>query len=135
MSVEIGSIVEGVVFKLLKIGALVKLPDGEVGLVHISEIAHEYVREVEEHLHENDEVRIKVLGVNEQGRYELSIKALEPAPERPEGRSGGGGGGGGGFGGRRSTADLDDKLSDFMKRSQQRISEVRRREGRRRGGR
>ncbi len=128
MSVEIGSIAEGVVFKLLKIGALVRFAEGEVGLIHISEIAHEFVREVEEHLHEGDEVRVKVLGVNDQGRFELSMKALEPAPERPEGPRGGGGRG-------RSSGDLDEKLSDFMKRSQQRISEVRRREGRRRGNR
>lgn len=132
MSVEIGSIAEGVVFKLLKIGALVRFAEGEVGLIHISEIAHEFVREVEEHLHEGDEVRVKVLGVNDQGRFELSMKALEPAPERPEGPRGGGGSRGGGG---RSSGDLDEKLSDFMKRSQQRISEVRRREGRRRGNR
>ncbi len=128
MSIEIGAIAEGTVFKLLKIGALVRFPEGEVGLVHISEISHSYVREVEEHLREGDEVTVKVLGVNDQGRFELSLKALEPPPQdRPRdsanrGRS-------------RVSSDLDEKLSDFMKRSQQRISQVRRREGRRRGGR
>lgn len=129
MALEIGSIAEGTVFRVLKMGALVRFPQGDVGLVHISEIAHSYVHEVEEYLHEGDVVRVKVTGVNDQGRYELSIKQLEPAPDRP---------GGPGSRDRRppdSRKALDEKLADFTKRSQQRMSEVRRREGRRRGGR
>jgi len=66
--------------------------------------------------------------VTDPGRFELSLKALEPPPEdRPRD--------GATRGRARVTGDLDEKLSDFMKRSQQRISQVRRREGRRRGGR
>lgn len=123
MALEIGSEAEGTVFKILNIGALVRLPEGHVGLVHISEIAHEYVRTVEDYLHEGDAVRVKVMGVNDQERYELSIKALEPAPEGTgEHRRGGG-----------RSADLDEKLAEFQKRSQQRMSAVRKREGRRRG--
>ncbi|MBD3174977.1 MAG: S1 RNA-binding domain-containing protein [Armatimonadia bacterium] len=126
MALEIGSEAKGTVFKILpNVGALVRFTDGDVGLVHISEIAHEYVKAVEDYVRENEEVAVKVLGVNDQGRYELSMKALMPAPanqgsERRGGRSGGGG-------------DLDEKLADFQKRSQQRLSAVRKREGRRQG--
>jgi predicted RNA-binding protein with RPS1 domain len=122
MSLEIGSVSEGTVFKILKHGALVRFSEGDVGLVPISEIAYEYVRLVEDYLHEGDVISVKVTGVNDQGRYELSLKQLEPAP--PGGRRGD----------HRVSTDLDDKLADFAKRSQQRMSEVRRREGRRRGG-
>jgi S1 RNA binding domain protein len=126
MALEIGSEAKGTVFKILpNVGALVRFTDGDVGLVHISEIAHEYVKAVEDYVRENEEVAVKVLGVNDQGRYELSMKALMPAPanqgsERRGGRSGGGG-------------DLDEKLADFQRRSQQRLSAVRKREGRRQG--
>lgn len=139
MSLETGTEAEGTVFKILNIGALVRFEGGDVGLVHISEIAHEYVRQVEDYLREEDEVKVKVLGVNDQGRFELSLKALTPAPANPTPERGGGGGGGGGRsgggggGGGRSGGDLEDKLADFQKRSQQRMSAVRKRQGRRTG--
>ena len=62
-------------------GAFLQLEDGKVGLVHISEIDRNYVRNVEDHLHLNDRVQAKVVAIKEDGKIDLSIKALQdPAP-------------------------------------------------------
>ena len=55
MSIEVGSIVEGVVTGITNFGAFVELPEGKVGLVHISEVADEYVRDVHDFLKDSDE--------------------------------------------------------------------------------
>jgi S1 RNA binding domain protein len=73
MQIEIGSIVEGKVKTITKYGAFVELPNGETGLVHISEIVEGYVKEVSEHLSVSQEVKVKVLSINE-GKINLSIK-------------------------------------------------------------
>ena len=88
MTIEPGSIVNGVVVKIAEFGAIVRLGGGNTGLIHISEIADTFVRDVRDHLCEEDEVTVKVLRVNNKGRYELSLKQceLKPAPvqERKE---------------------------------------------------
>ena len=79
MLVEVGKIMEGKVSGITKFGAFVELPDGKTGLVHISEIAREYVKDISEHLKENQVVTVKILSVNEKGKISLSIrKALGP---------------------------------------------------------
>ena len=78
MNVEIGNTVEGIVIKLFDYGALVRLQGGELGLVHISEIADVYVRDIRDYVKENDVVLVKVLRINDKGRYELSTKQAEP---------------------------------------------------------
>jgi polyribonucleotide nucleotidyltransferase len=78
--VEVGGIYEGPVVKLLDFGALVNVLPGKDGLLHISQIAHERVNNVADHLKEGQIVRVKVLEVDEKGRMKLSIKALLPAP-------------------------------------------------------
>jgi polyribonucleotide nucleotidyltransferase len=78
--VEVGKIYEGPVVKLLDFGALVNVLPGKDGLLHISQIAHERVNSVSEHLKEGQIVRVKVLEMDEKGRMKLSIKALLPAP-------------------------------------------------------
>ncbi|HZH67712.1 MAG TPA: S1 RNA-binding domain-containing protein, partial [Chitinophagales bacterium] len=69
-------------------GAFVEFLPGKEGLVHISEISHERVNEVEDVLKEGDALKVKLLGVD-KGKYKLSHKALLPKPERknkPQGR-------------------------------------------------
>ena len=79
MELEIGSILEGKVSGTTKFGAFVMLPEGRSGLVHISEIAYTYVNDVKDHLQEGQEVKVKVIGVDDAGRINLSIKkAMEP---------------------------------------------------------
>ena len=77
MAIEVGSIVEGVVTGITNFGAFVELPEKKVGLVHISEVADEYVRDVHDFLEENQKIKVKVLSIDEKGKIGLSIKALE----------------------------------------------------------
>jgi polyribonucleotide nucleotidyltransferase len=81
--VEVGQVYEGTVLKLLEIGAIVSLLPGKDGLVHISQIAHQRVNNVGDFLKEGQQVKVKVLEVDDRGRVRLSMKALldAPAPE------------------------------------------------------
>jgi len=75
---EIGKIYNGKVKGITQYGAFVDIDGGGTGMVHISEIANTFVNEIREHLTENQEVRVKVIGINEAGKVSLSIKkALE----------------------------------------------------------
>jgi len=75
-------VVEGKVTRVTDFGAFVEIKEsGETGLVHISQIAHEFVKSVGEHLREGQEIAVKVLGRDEKGRLDLSIKELQDAPE------------------------------------------------------
>lgn len=95
MEFGVGSVLEGKVTGITKFGAFVSLPEGKSGLVHISEIAYSYVNDVKDHLKEGQEVKVKVIGIDENGRINLSIKkAMDPPPRpagqgRPMGRPGG----------------------------------------------
>ena len=77
MSIEVGNILEGVVTGITKFGAFVELPGGKVGLVHISEVADVYVKDVNDFLKEKDKVKVKVLSVDDHGKIGLSIKQLQ----------------------------------------------------------
>lgn len=144
MEFGVGSILEGKVTGITKFGAFVSLPEGKSGLVHISEIAYSYVNDVKDHLKEGQEVKVKVIGIDENGRINLSIKkAMDPPPRpagqgRPSGRSGGYHQGG--FRGKPAPAEptsFEDRLKQFMAASDSKLSELRQSERRssRRGGR
>tara|TARA_B100001123_G_scaffold198013_1_gene225319 strand:+ start:3668 stop:5755 length:2088 start_codon:yes stop_codon:yes gene_type:complete len=77
--VEVGTIYEGKVVRLMDFGAFVNILPGRDGLVHISQISTERVANVSDKLSEGDVVRVKVLEVDKQGRIRLSIKAVEEA--------------------------------------------------------
>ncbi len=137
MSIEIGSIVEGVVTGITNFGAFVELPDGQTGLVHISEVADAYVRDVKDYLKDKERVLVKVIAV-EKGKIGLSIKqaktnlgqdASQPAQiyprisrrsERYEKKEG---------------TDFEDRLAKFMKESDERQQDLRRSTDAKRGGR
>jgi polyribonucleotide nucleotidyltransferase len=72
---EVGKIYEGPVVKLLEFGALVNILPGKDGLLHISEISTERVKEVKDYLQEGQVVRVKLLAADERGRLRLSLKA------------------------------------------------------------
>lgn len=79
--IEVGNIYTGKVTGIQPYGAFVALDQNKQGLVHISEITHGYVKEIQEHLSVGDEVKVKVLSVNEEaGKIALSIRATEEAP-------------------------------------------------------
>jgi S1 RNA binding domain protein len=80
---EVGAVIEGTVSRITPYGAFLTLEGGKVGLVHISEIDRNYVKDVHEHLRESDVVQAKVIAIKEDGKIDLSIKALQdPAPQR-----------------------------------------------------
>ncbi len=88
MGFEVGSVLEGKVTGITKFGAFVSLPGNRSGLVHISEIAYSYVNDVHEHLTEGQTVTVKVIGIDDNNRINLSIKQTLPPPPRPERRPG-----------------------------------------------
>jgi S1 RNA binding domain protein len=75
MDIEVGTIHAGKVTGITRFGAFVTIAPGKSGLVHISEIAGSYVNEVRDHLSEEQDVTVKVLGIDQSGRLNLSIKA------------------------------------------------------------
>ncbi|WP_037359540.1 S1 domain-containing RNA-binding protein [Selenomonas sp. oral taxon 892] len=143
MAIEVGSVVEGVVTGITNFGAFVELPEGKTGLIHISEVADVYVNDVHDFLKERDSVKVKVLTVDDRGKIGLSIKALQDkpavpaqpvaAPARPP----------------RAPRDMrrtaasrqmgspsfEDKLSRFLKDSDERLTDLRRKTDSKRGGR
>lgn len=79
MSIEVGNKLKGKITGIKKFGAFVELPEGKSGLVHISEVADNYVENVEDHLSVGDEVEVKVLSIADDGKISLSIKKLKTA--------------------------------------------------------
>ncbi|AXF56111.1 S1 domain-containing post-transcriptional regulator GSP13 [Salicibibacter kimchii] len=116
---EVGSIVEGKVTGVKPFGAFVALDDKNQGLVHISEVAHGYVKDINDVLSVGEEVKVKVKSVEpDSGKISLSIRATQPAPEGGEGRRGGG------RGPKKQQENknqgfntLEDKLKDWLKES------------------
>lgn len=170
MSIVVGTKLEGKVTGITHFGAFVELPGGVTGLVHISEIADNYVKDVNDHLKIDDVVTVKVINVDKDGKIGLSIKQTVDKPieqqrpartDRPSGgfqrnydgnragqhRTGSGDdrGGGGyhrGGGGNRSfnkpmgnKNTFEDKVSRFLKDSEERISSLKKNTESKRGGR
>ena len=130
MNVEIGNTVEGIVIKLFDYGALVQLPGGDLGLVHISEIAGAYVRNIRDHFKENDRVLVKVLRFNDKGRYELSTKQAEPNavrdgnPPQPDVPHSASSSEHGYQQHTKATQSFEERLARFKKESEERLSDL-----------
>ena len=138
MEFAVGSIVQGKVTGITKFGAFVSLPGGKSGLVHISEITYSYVNEVSDYLNVGQDVTVKVISIDDNGRINLSIKKAQEPPQRPAGGQGGfrrNQGGGRPAGAPRSAgprqaapkepATFEDKLKQFMQASDSKLSELR----------
>jgi len=123
MAIAVGSIVEGVVTGITNFGAFIELPDKTTGLVHISEVADAYVKDVKDYLKEQDKVKVKVINIDDKGKIGLSIKQANPT-YRSQVRE------------RRSPSiSFEDKLSKFLKESEERQLEFKRATESKRGGR
>lgn len=136
---ELGSVVEGKVTRITSFGAFVELEDNKSGLVHISEVADEYVNNVSDFLKEGQVVQAKVVNIDANGKIALSIKKLKQqqkaesernrAPKgRPQGRPER-------KPGRQVSASFEDKLSKFLKDSDERLTDLKRKTDSKRGGR
>lgn len=82
--ISVGSIIEGKVVKVMPFGAFVDLGDKQSGLVHISEVSQDYIKDIADHIKEGDKVKVKVIKIDEKGRISLSIKNAEKTKERPK---------------------------------------------------
>ncbi len=137
MSIEVGSKLEGKVTGITHFGAFIELPNGETGLVHISEVADNYVKDVNEFLKVNDVVTVKVINIEKDGKIGLSIKKAKEKPvsyntntntktnisktRKPPHR--------------QNRESFDDKLTKFLKDSEERLSTLRKSTDSKRGGR
>ncbi|HEY3248298.1 MAG TPA: S1 RNA-binding domain-containing protein [bacterium] len=120
MSLDVGAILEARVVKITNYGAFVELPDGKNGLVHISEIADVYVKDVRDYLKEQETVKVKVLGLNDKGKLDLSVKQALSSEERVA-RA-------------REKKSFEEKLKTFMKESEERLLDLKRNTEAKRGG-
>lgn len=88
MDLEVGAIVEGVVTGLTKFGAFVSLPDNKSGMVHISEVSTEYVNDINDHLSKDQQVKVKIISIGDDGKISLSIRraseASKPKTQKPQ---------------------------------------------------
>lgn len=85
MQLEVGMVLEGKVSGITKFGAFVLLPDGRSGLVHISEVANTFVNDVHDYVKEGETVKVRVIGLGDDGKINLSIKkAAEQPQQRPD---------------------------------------------------
>ena len=91
MELTVGAVLEGKVKSITNFGAFVSLDESHVGMVHISEVANAYVSDIRQHLTEGQDVKVMVIG-NENGKINLSIKRLEPRPQRSTAPRNGGSG-------------------------------------------
>ena len=81
MQLEVGMVLEGKVTGITKFGAFVELPGGRTGMVHISEVASTFVKEIRDYVTENQTIKVKILNINEDGKISLSMKrAVDPPP-------------------------------------------------------
>lgn len=131
MSIEVGKKLQGKVTGITNFGAFVELPEGKTGLVHISEVADNYVKDINEHLSVGDEVTVKVLNVESDGKIGLSIKKAKdnPAPTRRKPS----------HSQQKPTRDrpenFESKMNRFLKDSEDRLASLKKHTESKRGGR
>ena len=85
MELTVGAVFEGKVKSITNFGAFIALPENKTGMVHISEVANTYVSDIRQHLTEGQDVKVVVIGT-ENGKINLSMKRLEPNPQREMGQ-------------------------------------------------
>lgn len=116
MDVKVGDKVHGKIVKITKYGAFVEIEGGIWGLIHISKLAEGYVKRVEDHVKQGQEVDATVIGIDDNGKISLSIvgekgkkevSQVELPPEKKEG------------------GNFENKLDKFLKDSENKISKIR----------
>lgn len=121
MNLNIGEIVDGKITGITKFGAFVSLPEGKSGMVHISEVANCYVENIADFLIIGQEVKVKIVAIDEFSKIGLSIKKALPPPPRQNRAQ---------FVAKRPLSapaeqTFEDKIKQFMQTSDSRNSEIR----------
>ena len=115
MELTVGAVLEGKIKSITNFGAFVALPENKTGMVHIAEVANAYVSDIRQHLTEGQDVKVMVIG-NENGKINLSIKRLEPKPQREGAPRQGGGFRNGGNGGQRREGGFQNREGGYQNR-------------------
>ena len=128
MPIEIGSEIEGKVTGVTNFGAFVELPEGNAGLVHISQVAETYVTDITKHVNVGDIIKVRVLGVAGEGKYDLSIKQVgKPSwqlkKKRPKDMKD-----------RPGPGSFEDKITQFLKQSEEKLLDWKRNIENKQGG-
>ncbi|WP_026486836.1 S1 domain-containing RNA-binding protein [Caldanaerobius polysaccharolyticus] len=130
MPIEVGKVVDGTVLNITSFGAFVQLPEGKTGLVHISEVADRYVKDVRDYLKEKDKVKVKILSIGPDGKISLSIKKANAElkkssrPQEIEWNRD-----------RSSNMSFEDRLAKFLRDSDERQQQLKKnQDSRRRSG-
>jgi len=113
MALEVGTILSGIVTGITSFGAFVELETGETGLVHISEVADAYVKDINEHLKLKDKVVVKIINIDSKGKIGLSIRQAK----------------------RRPSISFEERMNRFLKDSEERLTDLRKHTDAKRGGR
>ena len=130
MALGPGTLIEGKVTGITPFGAFISFENGKTGLVHISEIALEYVKNVSDHLKENDKVKAKILSIDENGKISLSIKQAlleerakkkkaprQQSPKRPDDIE---------WPKREAPSSFEDMMAKFKQDSDEKLSDMKR---------
>ncbi|MBU5592093.1 RNA-binding protein S1 [Clostridium sp. MSJ-4] len=119
MTLMAGNILEGTVVNITNFGAFVEV-EGKTGLVHISEVADTFVKDIKEYLKEQDKVKVKVISIDDNGKISLSIKqanikkkSVRPAEIDWNTEKG-----------KNSSGNFEDIMSKFLKDSEERMQDV-----------
>jgi S1 RNA binding domain protein len=120
LPLEIGSEIEGKVTGITNYGAFIEMPEGCSGLVHISQVADAYVTDISKHIKIGDLIKVKIMGMAKEGKYDLSIKQVgKQAWQQP----------------RRKTREekeqaepgsFEDKITQFLKQSEDKLQDWKR---------
>lgn len=127
MPVSVGEIVEGTVTGITNFGAFVQLGKGKSGLVHISEISHDYVEKVDDYLKKGEKIKVKVLSITDDGKISLSIRQAKPKTSQPveiEWNK---------PDNTQKNMSFEDKLSQFLKESNDKMDQLKSKDNRKNG--
>lgn len=113
MALEVGTILSGLVTGITSFGAFVELETGETGLVHISEVADAYVKDINDHLKLREKVVVKIINIDSKGKIGLSIRQAK----------------------RRPSISFEERMNRFLKDSEERLTDLRKHTDAKRGGR
>lgn len=125
MPLSVGDVVDGTVTGITSFGAFIQLPEGKSGLVHISEISHDYVEKVSDCLKKDQKVKVKILSISPDGKISLSIKQAKPKNSQPiqiEWNK---------IDEKQKYMSFEDKLSKFLKDSSEKQDQLKSRDNRR----